>query len=78
MNTYAVGEAHVQALLTSIADESEMMFLASVAISPWKGPPRPTWYDASWTPDSDIGVQKKKHSVPPGNRKYILGIQPVA
>jgi len=26
MNTYAVGEAHFQALLTSIADESEMMF----------------------------------------------------
>ena len=34
MNTYAVGVAHLQALLTSIADESEMMFLAPVALSP--------------------------------------------
>ena len=71
MNTYAVGEAHLQALLTSTADESEMMFLTHVAVSPRKGPPRPTWCDASWAPDSDVGVQKKKHSLPSGKRKYI-------
>jgi len=64
MNTYAVGEAHLQALLTSTADESVMMFLTPVAVSPRKGPPRPTWYDASWAPDSDVGVQKKKTLCP--------------
>lgn len=64
MHTYAVREAHLQALLTSIADESEMMFLAPVAVSPWKGPPRPTV--------SDVGAQKKKHTVSSGNRTYIF------
>jgi hypothetical protein len=71
MNTYAVGEAHLQALLTSIADESEMMVLAPVATSHRKGLPKTIWCDASLAPDSDIGVQKKKHSLPSGNRTYI-------
>jgi hypothetical protein len=70
MNTYAVGEANLQALLTSTADESVMMILTPVAVSPRKGPPRPTWYNTSWAPDSDVGVQKIKHSVPSGNRIY--------
>jgi hypothetical protein len=42
MNTYVVEEAQILALLTTTVDERELIFYASAAVPPRKGPPRPT------------------------------------
>jgi hypothetical protein len=71
MNTYVVGEAHLQALLTSIADESEMMILAPVAVSPRKDLRDSLGVTQVGPKFQMLLCRKKKHSLPSGNQTYI-------